>query len=279
MSEKDELPRGGWRRFFRRFRRPADVDKATEEALSDMEESGFIDPEESEMMQGVLDLDKTTAREIFVPRTEIVFVDTKAPLPEVIARLRESGLSRLPVVDGSVDKPLGFVHVKDLLRFWGRESEYDLTAVLKPAFHVPESKKLDDLLEEFQQNREKIALVVDEFGGTSGLVTITDILEEIVGDLGDDAETREESRVFFADENMLVVPGRFAIDLLRERFGGEAPAGAFNTAAGWILDRTGRVPQTGETFELDGFTVKIEAATERHIRKVSVRRMPAAPDE
>ncbi|NLH49718.1 MAG: HlyC/CorC family transporter [Myxococcales bacterium] len=278
MSEKEDLPRSRLRRLISVFRRPEDPEKVTEEALSDLELDGHIDHDESEMMQGVLYLDKTTVREVMVPRTEISSVDKDDPLTEIIRCTRESGHSRLPVVDGDLDKVLGFVHVKDLLRYWGREEQFKIEEILRKTYNVPETKKLDDLLREFQQRHEKFALVIDEFGGTSGMVTLEDILEEIVGEISDEYD-KEEKTIYFQDENTLVVPGRFDINEFYEIFDLEELDGSFNTVGGWIFDRIGRVPQAGEILELDGFSVKIEAANERQIRRLRIQRPPQPAEE
>lgn len=278
MSEKEDLPRSRLRRLISVFRRSEDPEKVTEEALSDLESEGHIDHDESEMMQGVLYLDKTTVREVMVPRTEISSVDKDDPLTEIIRCTRESGHSRLPVVDGDLDKVLGFVHVKDLLRYWGREEQFKIEEILRKTYNVPETKKLDDLLREFQQRHEKFALVIDEFGGTSGMVTIEDILEEIVGEISDEYD-KEEKTIYFQDENTLVVPGRFDINEFYEAFDLEELDGSFNTVGGWIFDRIGRVPQAGEILELDGFSVKIEAANERQIRRLRIQRPPQPAEE
>jgi magnesium and cobalt transporter len=271
MSDKEGVPRSRLRRFWARLSQHDSPKEAAEEALEGLEEDGYIDPDEREAMEGILDLDETTAREILVPRTEIAYVDKTATLTEIIACMVESGHSRIPVVEGNLDRTLGFVHVKDLLPFWGREAEFAVEKILRQPYVVPESKKLDELLEELQARREQIALVIDEFGGVSGLVSIEDILEEVVGEISDEHD-KEEHKVFFKDAATLVAPGRFDMYDFCEHFGLEEPDGQFNTIGGWIFERIGRVPKSGETLELDGFTVKIEAATERQIRRVRIQR-------
>lgn len=272
MNEKDDVPRSRLQRLILALKGHADHEKATEEALSDLEQNGHIDHDESEMMQGVLYLDKTTAREAMVPRTELAYVDKDDSVQTIIRKMLESGHSRLPVTDGDIDRVLGFIHVKDLLRFWGRDGEFRIEEILRRPYTVPENMKLDDLLQEFQNRREQIALVIDEFGGTSGLVSIEDILEEIVGEIRDEYD-KEETKVFFQDDATLIVPGRFDIDNLADHFGVECPEGVFNTVGGWVFDRVGRVPRGGDTFEFDGFNVAVEVASERHLRRVRITRI------
>jgi len=276
MSEKDDVPRRRLQRLISLLKGDPDHEKATEEALSDLEHEGHIDHDESEMMQGILYLDQTTAREVMVPRTEVAFVDREDGVLDIIKKMLDSGHSRLPVVNSDLDRVLGFIHVKDLLRFWGREAEFRIDEILRRPYPVPETMKLDDLLQEFQKRHEQIALVIDEFGGTSGIVSIEDILEEIVGEIRDEYD-KEETKVFFQDETTLIVPGRYDIDNFAENFGVDCPEGNFNTVGGWVFDRVGRVPRAGDSFELDGFSVFVEAASERQLRRVRiVRANPAS---
>jgi len=250
----------------------ADHDKFTEEALEDLEHNGHIDRDESEMMQGVLYLDKTTAREVMVPRTEMVVIDREDTIEQIVQRVRETGHSRLPVINGDIDKVVGFIHIKGLLEYWGRDDDFRIEDILRRSYTVPESTKLDDLLQEFQKRREQIALVIDEFGGTSGLVSIEDIIEEIVGEIRDEYD-QEEMKVYYQDERTLVVPGRFDMDRFVEHFDIEEPEGTFNTVGGWIFERVGRVPRAGDAFILDGFSVRVEVASERQIRRVRIERL------
>jgi len=273
MREKDEPPDSRWKRFIAKFRRPPDHAKVTEEMLSDLEQDGHIDHDESEMMQSILYLDDTTVREVMVPRTELTFVSVDFTLDQIIRSVLDSGHSRLPVIDGTIDKVVGFIHVKDLLRYWNREKEFKIAEVLRQPLLVPETKKLDDMLTEFQQRRERIALVIDEFGGTSGLVSIEDILEEIVGDIIDEYD-KLQTHVFVATPDSLRVSGRFDMYELSRHFGIAEIEGNFNTVGGWIFDRIGRVPKKGETFEMDNFQTRIERASERQIHEVLIERLP-----
>ncbi|MDP8221911.1 MAG: hemolysin family protein [Candidatus Lernaella stagnicola] len=279
MTENDDVPRSPFQRFISFLKGETDHDRFTEEAIEDLEQNGHIDHDESEMMQGILYLDKTTAREVMVPRTEMVCVDRENTIDEIVERALTSGHSRLPVISGDVDNVVGFIHAKDLFRYWGKPEGFRLEEILRRSYTVPESIKLDDLLQEFQARREQIALVIDEFGGTSGLVSIEDILEEIVGEIQDEYDT-EDPKAIFADENTLVVPGRFEMDNLVEHFGlEEEPEGEFNTVGGWIFHRLGRVPVTNDAFDIDGFHITIEVASERHIRRARIERIAPVDDE
>lgn len=271
MSDNEDVPRSRLRRLFSRLKSSTDSEKATEEALSELENGGLIDHDESEMMQSILFLDKTTVRNVMVPRTEITHVDKSATIDEMIKCIIESGHSRVLVTNASLDNVVGFIHVKDLLLFWGKNQDFQLDRILRKLYAVPESKKLNELLTEFQDRHEQFALVIDEFGGTSGLVSVEDILEEIVGEIEDEYD-REEAKVIEQSENSLVVPGRFEMEKVCELLDTDEPEGTFNTVGGWIFERIGRVPMAGEKFEFDGFEVVVEAATERHIRRVHINK-------
>jgi len=272
MSDKEGPRRPSrFRRFIALFRTSPGEDEATEEALTELQVGGLIDKDESEMMQGILYLDKTTVREVMVPRTEIVFVDRKAPLGEIVQTFVDAGHTRLVVVDDDLDHVVGYVNVIDVLRFCNQDAQFKLDPILRRVYIVPETKKLDDLLASLQERREHFALVIDEFGGTSGLVSVEDILEEIVGEIEDEHD-REEPQILAREENAVTITGRFEMYKLGELLEVEEPEGSFNTVGGWIMDRIGRMPLAGEKFVLDGLDVMVEAATERQIRRVRVAR-------
>ncbi len=269
MNDKDDGIRPQLRRFFAKFRAQKDQEQATAEALNDLESEGLIDHDESEMMQGILYLDKTEVQDIQVPRTEIAYVDLNDDLREIIKTIINSGHSRLPVVEGDLDNVLGFVHVKDLLAYWDKPDEFSLERVLRRILIVPETKKIDALLREFQERHEQFALVLDEFGGTSGLITIEDILEEVFGEIEDEYD-RQEPRVLSQSENSVTVSGRFEIEKVGEILAREVPEGDYITVGGWIVDRIGRMPHDKEKFSIDGFDVVVEAASDKLIRKVCI---------
>ncbi|HPQ69661.1 MAG TPA: hemolysin family protein [bacterium] len=269
MNDKDDGIRPQLRRFFAKFRAQKDQEQATAEALNDLESEGLIDHDESEMMQGILYLDKTEVQDIQVPRTEIAYVDLNDDLREIIRTIINSGHSRLPVVEGDLDNVLGFIHVKDLLAYWDKPDEFSLERVLRRIMIVPETKKIDALLREFQERHEQFALVLDEFGGTSGLITIEDILEEVFGEIEDEYD-RQEPRILNQNENSVTVSGRFEIEKVGEILAQEVPEGDYITVGGWIVDRIGRMPQDKEKFTLDGFDVEVVAASDKLIRKVCI---------
>lgn len=241
-----------------------------EEIIDEAEREGLIDDEASEMVQGILDLSNTTAAEVMVPRISLSAVPDTISVADLLASIVEFGHSRIPVYSGSVDRIIGILYVKDLFRFWGRDDEVRLADVMREPYFIPESKPLSDLLTEFKARKIQLAVVVDEYGGTSGLVSMEDILEMIVGDIADEYDTEEDTELLRAEDGHVVASGRLAISDLADHFDTEAPEGGFTTVGGWISDRIGRVPDEGEEFEFDGFQVRVESADPRQIKTVSV---------
>ena len=273
------MGRGFLFRFFRRLAGKEDLDKTEraklaeariESVIDEVEAEGLIDPDAHEMIHGVIDFAISMVRDVMVPRTEIVAVDVNSPVDQVIETINESGHSRIPVYSESIDKIIGLVYAKDLLRHWGTE-KLDLTKVMREPYFIPETKRLDDLLAEFRSKRIHVAIVIDEYGGTSGVVSIEDLLEEIVGDISDEYDDDPELLIE-AKSGGLVVSARLEIGKLFEHFDMEPPQGEFTTVGGWIFDHTGYIPQQGETIEISGFTIIVEATDERTVKRVRIAR-------
>ncbi len=247
---------------------------STEEDLHEMidasEQQGIIDEEEGEMLQSILELDETILREIMVPRTDMVCVDSDAPLSAVLKAILKTGHSRIPVYRGNIDNIIGLVYAKDLLRYWGREIDnIVLGEVLRPPYLVPESKTVSDMLKEFQETRVHIAIVIDEYGGTSGLVTIEDLLEEIVGDIQDEYD-REDEWLIEEPDGTLLVDARLNIEEFEEYYEVEVPREKFDTIGGFIVEHCGRVPAVGERIKVENFEMLIEQGNQRVIRQVRI---------
>ncbi|HEX5774329.1 MAG TPA: hemolysin family protein [Geomobilimonas sp.] len=257
--------------------------RITEEEIQDLmdagEEEGLINEEENEMIRSIFALRDTTAREVMVPRTDMACVPVDATVQEVLQAIVGCGHSRLPVYDGTTDNIIGLIYAKDFLKYWGMdESAVDLKRILGPPYFIPETKNLEELLQEFKKKRVHLAIVVDEYGGTSGLVTIEDLLEEIVGDIQDEYDVEEEWLVQEADGS-LVVDGRLSIEELEEHFGIEIEREKFDTVGGLLFHLTGRIPAVGE--EIGNGTVRFTVleADERRVSKVRiVRILPESED-
>jgi magnesium and cobalt exporter, CNNM family len=241
------------------------------------EEQGLIEGDERRLLQSIVDFGDTLAREVMTPRPDIVAIPAVATLADLRALFREQEYSRFPVYHENLDNIVGMVFVKDLVKRLETASDGDpLATIVRPATFVPETKRVPELLKEFQRKQVQIAIVVDEYGGTAGLVTIEDLLEEIVGEIRDEYDVETEPIV---DEGngSFVFSGKVSFDELRERLGIDVEPEGFETVGGYILTRLGRVPAIGETFELDGLTVDVLEAERRRIHKVRFRRpVPAA---
>jgi CBS domain containing-hemolysin-like protein len=243
------------------------------------EEEGLINEEENEMIQSIFALGDTVVREIMVPRTDMAFVTVDATVREVLSSIIACGHSRIPVFDGTIDNIVGLVYAKDLLKFWGMdESAVVLKDILRPPYFIPESKNLEELLHEFKKKRIHIAIVIDEYGGTSGLVTIEDLLEQIVGDIQDEYDLEEEWLLEQAD-GAAVVDGRLPIEELEEHFGIKIEREKFDTVGGLIFHLTGRIPAVGEEVENGSILLTVLEADERKISKVRITRLPEKVEE
>lgn len=250
----------------------AKSEEELQELIDASEQQGIIDEEEGEMLQSILELDETILREIMVPRTAMVCVDAEAPLSQLLDTILKSGHSRIPVYQGNVDNIIGLVYAKDLLRFWGRPiDDIALDEVLRQPYLVPESKLVSDLLKELRENHIHIAIVIDEYGGTSGLVTIEDMIEEIVGEIQDEYD-REEEWLLEQPDGSVLVDGRLNIEEFEEYFDVEVTREMFDTVGGYVVERCGRVPALGEQVEVDGFAMKIVQGDERAIRQLRIFR-------
>ena len=247
-------------------------------APSERQEDQRIEDEDRKLLQSIVDFGDTLVREVMTPRPDMVAISGDATLAEVRAFFEEQEYSRIPVYGENLDNILGLVYVKDLIRFRDAGEtdtlERDLPHLIRAATFVPETKRVADLLKEFQQRQTQIAIVLDEYGGTAGLVTIEDLLEEIVGEIRDEYDVETEPVVEQPDGSF-VFSGKVNFDQVRERLDVAVEPEGFETVGGYVLTRVGRVPATGETFELDGMVVEVLEAERRRIHKVRFRR--AAP--
>ena len=257
--------------------------KVTEEEIHELmnagEEEGIINEEENEMIRAIFALGNTVVREIMVPRTDMAFVSAEAGVREALNTIIACGHSRIPVCDGTIDNIIGLLYAKDLLKYWGMdESALDLKKIMRPPYFIPETKNLEQLLQEFKKKRVHLAVVVDEYGGTSGLVTIEDLLEQIVGDIQDEYDLEEEWLLEESDGSV-TVDARLPIEELEEYFGIEVEREKFDTVGGLIFYLTGRIPQAGEVVTTDTIHLTVLDADERRIGKVRARKLQPTTEE
>jgi len=239
-------------------------------------EQGLIEEEGRKLLQSIVDFGDTLVREVMTPRPDMVAISGDATLADVRALFQEQEYSRIPVYGENLDNILGLVYVKDLIQLEGaREDAHlqpDLPELLRPATFVPETKRVADLLKEFQRKQTQIAIVVDEYGGTAGLATIEDLLEEIVGEIRDEYDVETEP-ITEEPDGSFVFSGKVNFDDVRERLHVEVEPEGFETVGGYVLTRVGRVPAVGEKFELDGMDVEVLEAERRRIHRVRFRRL------
>lgn len=235
---------------------------------------GVVEEDEEEMIHGVFELTRTVAREVMTPRMDIIAFPEDATLDEILDTAAESGFSRFPVYRESMDDVTGIVLMKDLLR-WMRtetEEEFALTRVMREPFFVPDTKPVDDLLAEFRDQKIHLAVVVDEFGGTDGLVTLEDLVEEIVGDIFDEHDIEREDIVVLTDGRGRIAGGADPADVIEE-FGLGSVAGLdeFDTVAGWVIGQLGRIPEMGEVVRLGVAELEVVDTTEQRIKRLELR--------
>ena len=235
------------------------------------EREGVLDEDEREMLQRTLRFNRTIAKEIMTPRLDMTAVDVDASIQEAIETCVQSGHSRLPVYEGSLDNVIGVVNIRELVREWsfGEGGEaVALEDVIEPTLHVPESKNVDELLREMREERLHIVIVIDEFGTTEGLVTIEDLTEEIVGEI---LEGEEEVPIDRLDDDTALVKGEVNVDEVNEALGIDLPEGEeFETIAGFIFNRAGRLVEAGELIEYDGLEIRVEQVENTRILKARI---------
>jgi magnesium and cobalt transporter len=251
-------------------RASAGSEEELQQLIDESEQRGIIDEEEGDMLQSILELDETYLREIMVPRTDMVCVDAAAPLTQVLEAILQSGHSRIPIYKGNIDNIIGLVYAKDLLHYWGQSlATIPLENVLRQPFLVPESKQVSVLLREFRETRVHIAIVIDEYGGTAGLITIEDLIEEIVGDIQDEYDLEEEWLIEDPD-GTVVVNGRLNIEEFEEFFDVVVEREKFDTISGYVIERFGQVPAVGEKVRVGQFDMLIEKGDQRSIQQIRI---------
>ena len=246
-----------------------EANEATKAYIDTAAEEGLIEGEERRLLQSIVDFGDTLVREVMTPRPDIVAIPVGATTGELRALFREQEYSRFPVYRESLDNIAGFVFVKDLVALDAREDSRPITELLRPVVVVPETKRVPELLKQFQRQQTQIAIVVDEYGGTAGLVTIEDLLEEIVGEIRDEYDVESEP-IVEEGNGRFVFSGKVDIDEITERLKVPIEREGFETVGGYLLAHIGRVPTVGERFEVDGLTVEILDAERRRVKKVRI---------
>ena len=236
------------------------------------EEVGAIEKEEKEMISGIFEFGETDVKDIMVPRIDMKCIDVNESIEEARKLVLETGHSRIPVYEESIDNIVGILYAKDLLKYLnsGAEKPKSLREIIRPAYFVPETKKLDDLLQEFQRKKVQIAIVVDEYGGTEGMVTLEDVLEEIVGEIKDEYDIAEEEPMEHIDERQAIVDARMSIHDVNDALDLSLPEEEFDTVGGLVFNTLGRIPSPGDEVEINGVKLRVEKMRGRRIMKVRV---------
>jgi magnesium and cobalt transporter len=236
-----------------------------------------LDAEEKSMLTGVLEVSETQVRDVMVPRSQMVVIDIEDEFAEIIATIVESGHSRFPVIGEDRDEVLGILLAKDLLRFFGSDDEVQIRKLLRPAAVIPESKRLNALLNEFRASHNHMAVVVDEYGGVAGLLTIEDVLEEIVGEIEDEHDDEEVEFIRpDGDRNgrpSFAVRALTRIEDFNEYFTCELDDEEYDTVGGLVMHQLGRLPRRGEKVHFGGFEFAVIKADKRRIDALQVQRL------
>jgi CBS domain containing-hemolysin-like protein len=251
--------------------------KITAEEIHDFieasEEEGLVNEEESEMIRSIFSLGSIIVREIMIPRTDMACVSVEASIREILDTIISCGHSRIPVYEHSIDNIIGLLYAKDLLKCWGEQQEQVLVRrIMRAPYFIPETKNLEQLLQEFKRKRVHLAIVIDEYGGTSGLITIEDLLEQIVGDIQDEYDSED---VLFTvnSDGSITAEARMPVDDLEEFFTIQIERDKFDSVGGLIFHLIGKIPTNGEIVEGSGLQLTIIEADERKIIRVRIARI------
>jgi magnesium and cobalt transporter len=264
---------GRWRSRFTRTLAAGVKDRAQlVEMLAESHQRGVLDAESFAMLEGALAMSDLQVRDIMIPRTQMVCLRREDPIAHILPAVVESRHSRFPVLDGEHDDVAGILLAKDLLRLFAEATpaRFDMREYLRPAVFVPESKRLNVLLREFRDSRNHMAIVVDEYSGIAGLVTIEDVIEQIVGDIDDEFDVEDDQNIRREAERQFSVRGSTRIDEFNRYFSAELPEEEFDTVAGLVMKQLGRMPRRGETVMLGVFEFRVMRTDRRRIDSLRV---------
>ncbi|HEX9208351.1 MAG TPA: transporter associated domain-containing protein [Steroidobacteraceae bacterium] len=250
---------------------PRDLEQLAD-VLADARDRGLIDADVLQMLESVLEVSEIQVRDVMVPRSQMVVINRDDPVGKILPIVIESGHSRFPVVGEDRDEVAGILLAKDLLRFFVEDDrdDFDIRECLRPAVFIPESKRLNVLLKEFRVSHNHMAIVVDEYGGVSGLLTIEDVLEQIVGDIGDEYDVDEGEGIRKEADRTWTVPALTRIEEFNTAFGTRFTDEECDTIGGLVLHELGRMPRRGETIQIGGLELKVTRADRRRIETLRV---------
>lgn len=233
------------------------------------EEAGVLPKENRRMLHGIFDLSAIRARDIMIPRTEVVAIEAGTPFDEALALAQGARHSRFPVFEDNLDQVIGIIHSKDILRFVGRVEQFSLRDICRPPYFVPESKRIGTLLQAFRKKHVHLAIVVDEYGGVEGIVTLEDIVEEIVGEIQDEYDA-DEVEIHEIGPRQFLVDGSVSLRILNRRFHLELSEEHANTLAGFLMHKMGVIPEEGAVYKADGILFTVRRVVERRIESIEM---------
>ena len=238
---------------------------------TDIIEQKILNEEKKDMIQGVEDLSITSVKEVMVPRIDVDFISSDTPKDELVTKIIASGHSRFPVYTDSIDNVVGVLYVKDLLKSFAENQSIDLLKIIRKPYFVPESKRIDSLLREFKRHHLHIAMAIDEYGGISGIVTMEDIIEEIVGDIQDEFD-KEREDIITINENVWLCDARVDLDDLNETIGAQFPNEDFDSLGGFVFDLFGKVPVKYEKASWNNYDFIVQDMEGHRINVIKVIR-------
>ncbi len=258
--------------LLRRFRLPAErkmQDILTRADLQkyiyESEKNGVIESDERKFISRIFDLADTRVKETMIPRTDIIAMSKNASIFDLKAKFNESGISRLPIYEGDIDNIVAVVYAKDLLL-----NPREMGDIIKEILYVPETKSAFDMLQEFRHKKMSIAVVLDEYGGTAGLVTLEDLIEELFGEIYDEFDIDREPMYVFEDEKTIKIIAKAEVDELNQKFNLDIPEAGYTTLGGFIIDQLGHIPRTNETIETERFKIIVEKASRKRVILVKI---------
>ncbi len=273
---KEDAPLSGWwRRVTQRLAGGPRTRSDLLELLRDARDAELIDSDAMSMFEGIVQTTEMHVRDVMVPRAQMVIVEADWQLEQIFHVVIDSGHSRFPVIGESKDEVVGILLAKDLLKFSSSAPDLDsgsfqLQRLLRPAGFVPESKRLNVLLKEFRRSRNHMALVVDEYGGIAGLITIEDVLEQIVGEIDDEYDEAEGARILKQDERRYLVSALATVEEFNAYFGTQFPTDEFDTIGGYVLHVFGHMPRRGESVRIERFAFNVQRADTRRVHQFLV---------
>ncbi len=266
---------GWWRRLTQRMARGPQSREDLMGLLQAAREDNLLDADAADMIRGVFDTSQLQVRDIMVPRAQMVVLEQTWPLDRLLREVVEAGHSRFPVIGDSKDEVVGILLAKDLIKFAAsvpgfETGTYDLRRLLRPAVFVPESKRVNVLLKDFRKGHNHMAIVADEYGGVAGLVTIEDVLEQIVGQIDDEFDESESAHILKQDDRHYLVNGLTPVEEFNQYFHADFSDGEFDTVAGLVMHGFGHMPRRGESIRIDRFQFNVQRADSRRVHLLQV---------